>query len=77
MTLLFYRVPVTRDGSESETTLPLRAVAGGLALIRDQEAFRVAIEEAEPTSPPTVRLMTREGAFIASRAVIEHVLAAE
>lgn len=75
MTLLFYRVPATRAGTESETTLPLRAHAGGLALIRDQHPSRVSIEDADAESP-TVTLATIEGAFIASRAIVAHVLAA-
>lgn len=75
MTLMFYRVPVQRDGSEAETKLPLRAVAGRLALMRDDKAFPVTIEDADESSP-TVRLLTIEGAFIASRAVVAHVMAA-
>lgn len=75
MTLLFYRIPAQRAGSESETILPVRPHAGGLALVRDQRPFPMTIEDTDATSP-TVRLATVEGAFIASRAVIEHVIAA-
>lgn len=72
--ILFYRIPATPEGTESETRIAVRMTGAGLALIESAEATPIAIEFVDEM---TVRLATRRGAFLASAAVIEHVSAAQ
>lgn len=71
--ILFFRIPATPEGADAETRIAVLPIGAGLALVEGDESFPIAIEAADEM---TVRLATRRGAFLASAAVIAHVMAA-